>query len=128
MSTVGNGEDDLGIRATARAYLDGMVYADEAMLRGAFHAQAAVVGHSRGGLEWDTLDAFVAAVLRAGGPPLGTPYFAEIETIDRTCDIAMIRLADDYLGSRYTDYLTLLKHDGRWLIVHKAFYEHAEDA
>ncbi len=117
--------DVAAIRATARAYLDSMVYVDEAKLRSAFHPQAAVVGYNRGELEWDTLDAFVAAVLRDGGPSRGTPYFAKIIAIDVTGDIAMVKLSDDYPGSRFTDYLDhTLRCEGQWEIVHKAFFEH----
>ena len=129
---MGEGRSALGseleaIRAVARDYLDGMVYADEARLRSAFHPLAAVVGFNRCRLERDTVDAFVAAVLRDGGPPPGTPYFAEIVAIDVTGDIAMVKLVDDYLGSRFTDYLTMLKHEGGWVIVHKAYYERPRD-
>ena len=111
------------IRAVARDYLDGMVYADETRLRGAFHPQAAVVGHTGHRLDWDSVDAFLAAVLRDGGPPAGTPYFAEIVAIDVTGDLALVKLVDDYLGSRFTDYVTMIKQEGRWAIAHKAFYE-----
>ena len=60
-----------------------------------------------------SVDAFVAAVLRDGGLPSGTPYFAEIIAIDATGDIASVKLTDDYLGSRFTDYLTMLHREGR---------------
>ena len=122
-----DGGDVEAIQAVARDYLDGMVYADESKLRSAFHPAAAVVGHTGVRLDWDTVVSFVAAVLRDGGPAAGTPYFAEIIAIEVTGDLAMVKLVDDYLGNRFTDYLTFLRHDGRWRICHKAFFEHPRE-
>lgn len=119
-----SGTEVAAVRTVAGNYLDGMVYADEKKLRSAFHPRAAVVGRGPGGLEWDSVDAFVAAVLRDGGPQTGTSYFAEIISVDITGDLAMVKLTDDYLGARYTDYLTMMCNDGRWTIIHKAFHQH----
>ena len=54
----------------------------------------------------------------------GTPYFAEIVSVDVTGDTAVVKLIDDYLGIRFTDYLTMVKTEGRWIIINKAFYVH----
>jgi hypothetical protein len=113
------------IAAVARDYFDGMMYADEAKLRRVFHPKCLIVGHFRGRLEYDPLDAFINACKKEGSIPPGTPYFAEIVSIDVTGDTAMIKVIDDYLGSRFTDYLTMVKTEGRWLIVNKVFYVHS---
>ncbi len=110
--------------AVARDYLDGMMYADEAKLRRAFHPKCHVVGHFRGRLEFDSLDAFIDACKKEGSMPRGTPYFAEIVSVDVTGDTAVVKLIDDYLGIRFTDYLTMVKTEGRWIIINKAFYVH----
>ncbi len=110
--------------AVARDYLDGMMYADEAKLRRAFHPKCLIVGHFRGRLEYDPLDAFIDACKKEGSIPAGTPYYAEIVSIDVTGDTAVVKLIDDYLGIRFTDYLTMVKTEGRWVIVNKAFYVH----
>ena len=34
-------------------------------------------------------------------------------------------MIDDCLGTTFTDYLTLIRDEGRWQIVNKAFYDHA---
>src|SRR6476661_4032662 len=110
--------------AVARDYLDGMFYADETKLRRAFHPQSLQVGHYRGRLEYDPLDTFIKSV--TGGPTSmpGTSYYAEIAVLEVAFDIAVVKVVDDWLGERYTDYLTMLKHDGRWSIVNKAFTVH----
>lgn len=118
------GSEYAALRAVACDYLDGMMYADEVKLRRAFHPKCLVVGHFRGRLEYDPLDTFIDACKKEGSIPPGTPYFAEIVSIDITGDTAVVKLIDDYLGIRFTDYLTMVKTEGRWIIVSKAFYVH----
>jgi hypothetical protein len=120
------GGELMALRAVTRDYLDGMMYADEAKLRRAFHPKCLVVGHFRGRLEYDPLDAFIESVKNEGALPVGTPYFAEIVSIDIAGDTAVVKLIDDYLGIRFTDYLTMIMTEGRWVIVNKAFYVHPE--
>ena len=110
--------------AVARDYLDGMFYADETKLRRAFHPQSLQVGHYRGRLEYDLLDTFVKLVMEGPASKAGTPYNAEIDVLEVAFDIAVVKVVDDWLGERFTDYLTMLKHDGKWSIVNKAFTLH----
>jgi hypothetical protein len=109
------------IEATVRDYLDGMVFADAARLRQAFHPKASIVGHINGKLAWMTLNAFVSNCEKAGGAPANEPYYWEILSADVTGDVALIKVADDYMGIRFTDYLTLLRQDDGWVIVNKTF-------
>jgi hypothetical protein len=110
--------------AVSREYLDGMFYADEAKLRRAFHPQSLQVGHYRGRLEYDPLDTFIAAVKAEPALEFGASYFAEIAVLEVAFDIAVVKVVDDWQGDRFTDYLTMLKRDGRWSIVNKAFTVH----
>ena len=110
--------------AVARDYLDGMFYADETKLRRAFHPQSLQVGHYRGRLEYDPLDTFVKLVMEGPASKAGTPYNAEIDVLEVAFDIAVVKVVDDWLGERFTDYLTMLKHDGKCSIVNKAFTLH----
>ena len=55
----------------------------------------------------------------------GTPYNYEILSVDVTGDIAVVKVVDDCFGTTFTDCLTLIKHDDRWQIVMKAFFDHA---
>ena len=109
------------VRSVVHDYMDGMFYADEAKLRSAFHPKSFVIGHFGGTLEYDTLDSFVAFVKGEPKLPPGTSYVSDIASIDITGDIAAAKVIVVYSGHRYTDYLTLLKHDGRWQIVNKAY-------
>lgn len=117
----------LGVDALERVvrdYLDGMIFADAPRLRRAFHPQAHVIGHFDGGLEWSTVEEFITACEKAGSAPVNEPYFWQILSADVSGDIAMIKLTDDYLGIRFTDFLTLLHENGEWRIVNKTFYAH----
>ncbi|MGE0500005.1 MAG: nuclear transport factor 2 family protein [Rhizobiaceae bacterium] len=113
------------LERVVRDYLDGMVFADATRLREAFHPEVRIIGHFNGRLEWSTLDEFIADCEKAGAAPANEPYYWEILSADVTGDIAMIKLSDDYLGIRFTDYLTLLNQEGRWRIVNKTFFAHA---
>jgi hypothetical protein len=35
-----------------------------------------------------------------------------------------VKVTDDFAGMRFTDYLSLLKIDGRWMIVSKLYHLH----
>jgi hypothetical protein len=108
----------------ARDYLDGMVYGDEGRLRRAFHPECPQIGHYLGRFAYESLDEFIAAVKAETVLPEGTPYYSDIVSIDITGDTAMVKVEDDYLGMRFTDYLTMIEHGGRWSIVSKTYYVH----
>ncbi|WP_374439722.1 nuclear transport factor 2 family protein [Pseudomonas panipatensis] len=115
---------EAAIRRVVEDYVEGMVFADEARLRRAFHAQAKIIGHYQGALEWLSLDAFVAAILGAGSVEVNGPPFWEIQAIDVTGDAAAVKLIDDYFDLRFTDYLSLLLIGQRWVIVNKVYFLH----
>ena len=106
-------------------YLDGMVFADEARLHAALHPGFCCIGNFEGGLEWDSRDAFIAGVTANAAPPEDGRYYSRVLSTDVTGDMAAVKVENDYLGMRFTDYLTLLRVDGRWMIVNKVFHHHA---
>lgn len=112
------------ISAVVGAYVEAMVFADEAALRDLFHPSCAIVGNYQGAVEWLTLEEFIAAILLEGRAPEGTRPFWEIELIDRTADSAVVRVVDDFAGMRFTDHLSLLRIHDHWRIVHKLYHLH----
>ena len=112
------------LERVVRDYLDGMIFANGEQIRRAFHPDARIIGHFNGRLEWSTLEEFIADCEKAGSAPPNEPYYWEILSADVTGDMALIKLTDDYLGIRFTDYLSLLNQDGSWRIVNKTFYAH----
>jgi len=45
-----------------------------------------------------------------------------IVSIDVTGSVAAVKVADLYIGRRFTDYLSLVKMEDNWVIVDKIFH------
>jgi hypothetical protein len=116
--------EEQAIRSVVHLYVDGMAFANEGALRKAFHPSASIVGNSEAAVEWLTRDAFIAAVVAEGPAPPGTQPLMEVEMIHVTDDTASVKVVDEFAGARYSDYLSLLKIDGRWLIINKVWHRH----
>ncbi|MGO4313134.1 nuclear transport factor 2 family protein [Pseudomonas sp. KB_15] len=112
------------INLVVRQYVEGMVFADEALLRQAFHPDCRIIGHYHKELEWASLDDFVSAIQTEGPAPAGTQPFWQMINLDITGDAAAVKVIDDFAGMRFTDYLSLLKVDDRWVIINKLYYFH----
>jgi hypothetical protein len=107
------------------SYVEGMVFADETLLRQAFHPACRIIGHYHQELEWLSLDDFIAAIKAEGPAAKGSQPFWEVISVDITGDAAAVKMIDDYVGMRFTDYLSLLKIDEHWIIINKLYYYHA---
>jgi cytochrome b561 len=68
------------------------------------------------------LDEFCAAIAKGGGAP---ELQTRIAGIELSGSAAMARLeAENWRGTRYTDFFVLLKRDGTWRIASKVFFAH----
>ncbi|PZM12277.1 nuclear transport factor 2 family protein [Rhizobium tubonense] len=117
--------EEQAIRAVIHLYVDGMAFANEPALKKAFHRQAAIVGNFQGAVEWLSRDEFIASIMAEAPAAPGTQPLMEIEMIEITGDTASVRVIDEFAGMRFSDYLSLLKADGRWTIVNKLYHLHA---
>ena len=52
----------------------------------------------------------------------GEPFEMIIESIDLTGNVGNVKVRDLYMGLRFTDYLNMVKLEGRWQIVNKTFH------
>lgn len=118
-------KDEDAIRGVIRDYLEGMIYGQVDRLQSAMHPLCMQAGHFKGNYEFYSRDEFIAALKSEKMEEPGTPYKAETLSIDLTGDVALAKVNDDCFGTSFTDYLTLIKHEGRWQIVMKAFFDHA---
>ena len=109
------------ILEVVKTYVEGMCLNDPAKLRDAMHEKLCCIGHYEGGLEWDTRDAFIAAVNEAVDTPDPSPWHA-VNTVSIFGDVAMVQVENIWLGMHFDDALTLLKHENRWIIVSKVFF------
>jgi hypothetical protein len=104
-----------------RTYVEGMCQNDPGKLRTAMHERASSIGHFDGGLEWDGRDGFIAVVGQSVEVPDPAPWH-RINAVSVAGDVATVQVEDIFLGQHYDDTLTLLHHEGRWMIVAKVFY------
>ena len=109
------------IHDVVKTYVEGMCQAGPAKLRNAMHEDMRCIGHIDSGLEWDRRDEFIATVVDAVERPDNSPWY-EVRSISVAGDIAAVLIEDVWLGDHYDDMLTLLFHEGRWVIVSKVFF------
>ena len=105
------------------AYFDGFYKGDVEMLKRIFHSACHLYTAHEGPLVDDDMDAVYARV--AGRTPpasTGDGRIDEIVSIDKSgpeSALAKVRIA---IGPKlFTDYLTMLKIDGRWRIISKTY-------
>jgi hypothetical protein len=114
-----------GIREVIVDYLEGMIYGDDEQLRSSMHPLCMQAGHMGERYEFIPRDEFIEALHAEKRLPKGTPFRWEISHLEITGDIAIAKVTDECFGTAWTDYLTFIKHDGKWQIVMKAFVDHA---
>ena len=117
------------IRRVIVDYLEGMIWGDEARLRRAFHPGALQVGHFGGAFEIFPLQEFIDWLKAEPSQPPGSPYTAELMSIEVTGTVAIVKITDTCFDTDFTDYLVLVKDrpdaTGTWRIVTKAYHAHA---
>lgn len=115
------GGEEAAVRETLGLYFRGHATGDGDYFRKAFHPEAKLFA-IRDGKFWELPSGDYAA--RASGRP--APDEARrtrrVESVDITGNVAVAKLVLDYPEVRFTDYMTLLKVEGSWKIVNKAFY------
>lgn len=109
------------ISQVIKTYVEGACQNDPKKIRDSMHEKSSCIGHFDGGLEWDSRDAFIAAVNKAVTVPDPTPWYS-INAISIAGDVASAQVENIWLGMHFDDTLTLLKHDNRWVIVSKVFF------
>ncbi len=111
------------IERTVDDYFRGMYEGDVARLRSAFDEGASLFGYFRGKRITLPVDAWLKAVAAGPSPASqGELFDMKLLSADVAGHVACVKVADLYQGLRYTDYLTMIERDGRWVIVSKAFH------
>jgi len=111
------------IAATLQQYIDSARAGDSDLMRRAFVSGGGVRG-SYGGkpVDW-TVEEF-CAVIAKGGP--AADLRARIVAIEIAGSAAMARLeAENWRGTRYTDFFVMILRDQAWRISSKVFFAHA---
>lgn len=110
------------VASTLQTYIDSARRGDAGHMRTAFLEDAMVRG-SYGGKPADWTVPEFCAVIDKGGP--AADLQARIVAIEFSGSAAMARLeAENWRGTRYTDFFVLIERAGEWRIASKVFYAH----
>ncbi len=115
--------DHSEVVALMASYFEGLYRADSTLLRDVFHPRLAYVCATEGDELYLDIDAYMARIDRRE-PPVkrGDPRDEAILEIAFGGDrIARITAKMSMMGRDYLDYLTLVRHAGKWRIVSKTF-------
>lgn len=114
------GAEEAAVRRAVESYLHGLKFNDVEGLKRAFWPEAKLFWVKKDGKlgqltqsQW--YEGFAAS---AGKEEKGD---LRITDVDITGDAASVKVEEDYPGSVYVDYLSLLKFDGEWKIVAKIY-------
>ena len=112
------------IRKTVNKYGDGITNGDVALLRSAFHPKAMMYGASGDTtttiMEIEGLFGYVAS--QEAPATTGEQHRCSITKIDVARHAANVEvLQENCYGVNYVNYFQLLKIEGQWLIVSKAY-------
>ena len=114
------GADTAAVRAVVERYLHGLKFNDTLALRDAFWPEARLYYVNREGqlAHWTQTSWYAGFAGSVGKEEQGD---LRITALEVTRDIASVKVVEDYPRSRYTDYLSLVKWQGRWWIVNKIY-------
>ena len=114
--------DEAAIRQTVQYYFDGGKNRDSLTLRKAFHPEARMLFAREGKLVVVPIGEYIT---RVGSESLKPGEVDSTErkvvSVDVVGDAAVAKLELKRPNALLTDYMSLLKVDGRWLIVNKIF-------
>jgi hypothetical protein len=118
------GGDFQDVAAVLAVYFDGLHYADSKRLAEIFHAQAQYVCVTDGTfLHRDMASYFPVVDARISPASKGEARRDEIVSMEFAGPVTARVMARCSIGNRdFTDFLTLIKLDGRWLIMSKVFH------
>jgi hypothetical protein len=112
--------DETAVRTVVEAYLHGLKFNDVPSLKKAFWPDAKLYFTTRDGKlgQLTQTDWYAGFAQSAGKEEKGDLRIAALEV---TRDIASVKVVEDYPGSRYIDYISLVRFDGHWMIVNKIY-------
>jgi len=116
-------QDRAEIEAVVQTYLDGLYEGDVDKLAAAFHPTSSLTYEENGVLTPLPRDRWLEAVRERPSPKArGLPRHDRILQIDQASPTAAFVKLQCAIPPRYfTDYLSLLKVEGRWQVAQKVF-------
>jgi len=122
-------DDRAAIEAVVQTYLDGLYEGDVEKLAAAFHPTSSLTYEENGALTPLPRDQWLEAVRTRPSPKSrGLPRHDRILQIDQASATAAFVKLNCAIPPRYfTDYLSLLKVEGRWQVAQKVFATEQRD-
>jgi hypothetical protein len=115
-------DDRVAVREVVDNYLHGLKFNDVESLKKAFWPEAKLFFiKSDGSLGQLTQAQWYAGFAQAAGKESKADL--KIASLEVTNDAAAVKVVETYPSSRYTDYISLLRFDGKWQIVNKIYTE-----
>jgi len=116
-------EDRKAIEQAVQTYLDGLYEGDADKLASVFHETSALTYEQDGKLTVLPRDQWLKAVRERGSPQAkGLVRDDAVLLIDQAGpNTAFVKLKCQIPPRHFTDYLSLLKVDGRWVVAQKVF-------
>ena len=111
--------------STVQEYVAACLTGSVERLESIFHPNAVMSGYFQGEFYLGSPVPFFDEVRDNPSPSeTGAAYSAEITTVEVSGDVASVTLKEDgYLGTRFTNWFHLVRLDGRWIIISKAYQD-----
>ena len=112
------------VEAAAQKFVKSVAEGNSAYARELFTEDAVLFGFLDGELEHGSIEQFYHNVDTVDGGPA---FKGRIDVIDLEENLAVVRVLEEGWGGRidFTDYLLLLKMDGEWKCVAKAYNQNS---
>lgn len=114
-----NSADLAAITEVVRTYATAMTSGDRAGLERLFFENSCEVGHFEGELLWNSRDDFIR-MCEEEADTSATAWW-EICNISIAGDIAVAHVEDVWSGMRFDTILSMVRHEGIWRVMSKAF-------
>ena len=112
--------DEAGVRAAISLYLTGQATGNPDYYRQAFHPDARLTGVRDGKPEQRTLAEYLT--MQSGRPAADEGQRKRtVSYLALSGDAAVATIILDYPRALTTDHMSLIRSDGRWVIVHKLY-------
>ena len=118
-------EEYEAVEQAAMNFVKSVAEGDSAHAKKLFIDEAVLFGYLDGELEHGSIQQFYDNVDNVGGDP---GFKARIDVIEVEESLAVVRVLEENWGGRidFTDYLLMMKMDGEWKCVAKAYNQNSD--
>lgn len=113
-------DDRQAIEQTVGYYFKGAAEKDIESMRKAFHPDAKMMSVRDGKLITVSMPEWFERI--ANNPSPSKANYRKIVSVDFSGNAAAVKAESDFATFQFLDYLSLLKIDGKWIIINKIFY------